>query len=259
MIRIDDILPEIRSSARRRTESTTLAAMNAEDLRSFIYKLVERDEARRSDLVDYFTDLVGAAEDRQGDLAHAMERSIGIRTSFLRMLLDVLEPALPLLAGSVVIESTKDQSSHEERTHHPILHGVELIDGEKEGSVSPGCFVRSGTSWWLVGMPPDGADDPALYRYAKLHHTGRRDDQRSWTINKLELASVADAARQIRDSEFRKILHRLHDRLLALQAEKVTDRSNEIMDAAKVLDAGLQAMGDAMAGLGNDGSFSRDS
>lgn len=238
MLNLETVLPEIQRAVDNRSESSTLASMDAEDLRTLIYKIVERQGA------DPFGRLARAASERHEGMDEARSHSVGIRAGILRNLLRVVRPALPALFGRIVTHTIYRDGSHDSVDHHALIGGVELLNYEKWGPVGE-YDVRSGCSWWIVSMRGERFGFADLDgRYARICHYGRRlrDTGAGTADNEIELVTADEAAKEIRDNQIEKIFRELHARLKSMTSKKVEHATDDLWRVANSLDAAMTAM-----------------
>lgn len=247
MITLDSVLPELERAVEERKESYALASMKPDELRDLIYKLVERQRVADLDPSRHFADLVATASERHSNMVSARAHSVAIRRAILDEILKVLTPALPSLLGSITIQTTQRPDQHEERKLHPLLCGFELINGEKQGPVGNAAYTRSGRSWWIVGLQPERPNDPITPRYAVARHFGKGDGKEGSSWSDVELVTSEEAASQIRDNQFEKILERIHERLVAMAGKKVKKTTDSLWRVLDLLEAALASMKDSGA------------
>lgn len=241
MIRsLESILPEIERAVQERRESSTLASMDAGDLRDLVYKLVEdRHRVTTLDATRHFDELVQLASERHADMQEAKEHSVAVRAEILRELLVVLEPVLPSLLGPIHI-STVYAFERQQVEDHQTLHGFPIFDGEKINRDN-GKQRRSGHSWWIVALPYISTrSDP---RYACVEHVGFRERSGVGSAqNKVEIVDCQDAGSQLQDRQIAKILRTLHSRIASLAGPKIQKTTDTLWRAANVMDEALETM-----------------
>lgn len=252
MIQLDQVLPELERAVHERVESKLLASMEPGDLRDIIYKLVEQRRSAAIDPQHQFAELVANASERHADLVEAREYSIAVRTELLRRLVETIRPAIGALLGPITVETQHHRDGHDERKDHPLLLGYELFDGLKKTVVgstqgrdgqSTQILAVSGRSWWLVALPGERLSECVSVRYASATHGGKLDEHGDGVSSMdLELVTAVQAAAQIRDQQFEKILKIIRHRLLSLVGPRVTKATDSIWRVANVLDSALAAM-----------------
>lgn len=218
MIPLDTLLPEIERAVTERVESKMLASMTEGELRDLVYKIVERQRTPTVDPIRHLAELVNAAKERHHDLVDAKEHSVNLRKAVLEDLLEHVQPALPALLGSIVVE-THHGGVEESRKHHPLLLGLELVAGRR-ASPNGTSQIYTGKSFWIVGLQPEALSDPIYGRYAIAYHHGKTSNGVGRTGFYLELISCAEAAEQIREDQFRAIVSKIVDRLLVAAGQK---------------------------------------
>ncbi len=256
MINLDAVLPDIERAVADRVESTTLSRLDVGELRDLVYQLVARQHTGHLDPSEHFSALVDLAAERHGDMVAALDHSVQIRTELLAEILSVLTVALPSLLGPIVVTTIHNLDGHEERTHHSLLQGFELLNGEKEGPLGRGTRVRSGQSWWIVASidNPMGVDAlggvDAQYAVARhsgcrYEHDGSSDNPNAHggiTQSEVHLVTTEEAATQIRDNQFEKLLGVIHARLVSLCGTKVSKATTGIWTLSEALHRALKAM-----------------
>ncbi len=238
MLNLEAVLPEIERAVDKRVESSTLASMDAAALRDLVYKLVAR---QGSDPSRHFAELIENASERHTDMESAREHSVTIRAKILRHLLQILEPVLPALFGTVVTRVITRPDDHDIAEPHSLLTGFELLNYEKWGPVGDR-EVRSGCSWWIVGLKGEGRRAGA--RYARVVHHGQRyeDVFDGSEENVFELVTSAEAAAEIRDNQIPKIVRGVHGRLISVSGKKIAEATDDLWKVTTMLDSALEAM-----------------
>jgi len=245
VIALDSVLPELERAVDERVECVALSKLNREELHDVIYKLVERSRIGSLDPSRYFEQLVERATERHADMIEAHEHSVAIRAKVLRHLLDVVRPALPALMSPIVIRTQRDEDqAFDEEQFHPHLLGCELLNAEKKGSRRrSGSFQPiTGRSWWLVALPTEDRLDPMVARYAVANHSGCRTSMGITRSLDLRLTTVEEAAAQIHDEQFVKLIKSLHERLIAITGPKGSRLTDGLWSVADSLDMALTAM-----------------
>ncbi len=252
MINLDAVLPDIEQAVADRVESTTLSRLDEGQLRDLVYQLVERQHTGHLDQSEHFSTLVNLAAERHADMRAALDHSVGIRTGILTQLLSVLGPALPSLLGPIVVETVHRPDDHDKHTRHRMLRGFELLNGEKDGPAGRGTLVRSGQSWWIVALVGDVTATEIDARYAVVRHSGCRHEHSGCppdcktdagvTHSKIELVTTDEAAKQIRDNRFEKLLRRISGRLVSLCGKKVSNATTGIWTVAQELEDALKTI-----------------
>lgn len=236
MINIEAVLPDIEHDVENRKESPTLASLSTADLRDLVYELVRRKLTSHLDPIEHFEALISLANDRHKNLGSAREHSRQVKAEVLAELLRQVRPALPVLLGPIVVRVDREPNDHEERTQHPLLVGVELLNGRKEGGVSPERSVVSGTSWWIVALADgDGHNFDARFaaarHYGHVHnHSGCEPGCSVGSIwgSEFSLVTPEQAAAEIRDNQFEKLIGEIHSRLVSVCGNKVVKTTDSM-------------------------------
>ena len=252
MINLDAVLPDIERAVADRVESMMLSRLDVGELRDLVYQLVAREHTGHLDPSEHFSALVNLASERHADMVAALDHSVRIRTEILTEILVVLRPALASLLGPIVVETIHNLEGHDERTHHPLLRGFELLDGKREGPLGQGNVVRSGQSWLIVALVGDSRATGIDARYAVARHSGSRHDHSGCpsdcqdpggiTLSQIEPVTTEQAARQIRDNQFEKLLGVIHARLVSLCGKKVSRATTELWTVAEALQSALETI-----------------
>lgn len=238
--------PALEHAVEKRREAAEIASMSEGDLRQLVYQLVEHYSRELGSPSLYLERLVQQAEDRRDESREATERSVTARESVLRQILEIIEPALPAMLGPVPAETWNEPGQHGHRTDHPLLRGFELLDGMRKSPQGHGRQLVSGRSWWIVALPPDGDEMVrTTARIAALDHGGELDTHREGqgqTYCDVTLVSLGQAAAQIRDDAFDKVLAAVIRRLRSVGSDGQKEIAARADAAADMLHVALRAM-----------------
>jgi len=239
------VLSALEHSVEKRRECDALIALDLGATRHLVYQLVEHYQRELATPSLYLGRLVQQAEDRRDTNREAIEMSIGAREAVLRRLLELLEPAMPALLGPVPAETWNEPGRHGERVDHPLLRGFELLDGMRKAPGGAGRQIVSGRSWWIVALVPDDESVRVTARIAALDHVGELDSHREGqgqTWCDVHLVTVAEAATQIRDDAFDKVLAACVRRLRSIASDGQKEIAARAEAAAETLHVALRAM-----------------
>lgn len=240
------LLPDLEHAVERKRELEAIAAFDKGDLKNLLYQIVEHYLRELGSPSTYLERLVLQSEDRREECREAVERSVGARESVLRSLLEIIQPSLPALLGPVPTETWNEPGRHGQRTDHPLLRGFELLDGMRKAPSGPGRVIVSGRSWWLVALPPDDAESERVTaRIAAMEHGGELDTHREGngqTFCDIQLVSIAEAAAQIRDDHFDKVIAAVVRRLRSVGSNAQKEITARADMAADTLHVALRAM-----------------
>jgi hypothetical protein len=242
------MLPEIEQAVERRVECKAVNDLDEGDLRQLVYAIVESYQRELGDPALYLERLVEQSDARRDEVEAATERSVSVREAVLRQLLEILGPAMPALLGPVPAETWNQSGQHEQRTDHPVLRGFELLDGMRKGPVGRGRFAITGRSWWIVALRPEDASTRCTARYAALEHTGEVDDHRGGQGHhccEVRLVSVAEAALEIRDDVFDKVIAAAIRRLRAVASDQQKFFAERADKGASMLQNALRVLKEA--------------
>lgn len=240
------LLPKLELAVDKRRESDALIALDLGETRQLVYQLVELRQRELADPDLYLRSLVQQAEDRRDENREAIERSVGAREAVLRHVFEIIEPALPSMLGPVPAETWNEPGRHGERVDHPLLRGFELLDGMRKAPGGNGRQIVSGRSWWLVALVPDSDELMRVTsRIAALDHGGELDTHREGqgqTYCDVVLVTIGEAAAQIRDDMFDKVLAAVIRRLRSVASDGQKEIAARSEAAADTLHIALRAM-----------------
>lgn len=240
MINLDALLPDLERAVHKRVESKALSGLDSGDLRDLVYKLVERSQQSALEPHRYFTELVEAAAQRFSDMHDARAHNVTLRVEMLRQLLRSLRPVLPALLSPMTVEVARYHSEDERRTYHPILWGLQILNGEKY-STADGVKTRKGRSFWIVAIPGEEITEAGDARYAIATHSGHAlDNGAGHQVNHFAITKIADIATELQDEQIVKVIRVIHERLVALtKSRKVEGTTDEHWRVATLLDKAL--------------------
>lgn len=239
------LLPDLEHAVERRRDAAALDTYGRAEIEQLLYQIVEHYVRELADPRIYLQRLVQQTEDRRDECTEATERSVQAREAVLRAVLEIIQPALPALLGPVPTETWNEPGRHGQRTDHPLLRGFELLDGMRKGPVGSGRVAVSGRSWWLVALEPDDPHVRVTARVAALDHVGELDTHREGngqTYCDIKLVTIADAASQIRDDMFDKLIAAVVRRLRSVSSNAQKDLAARADEAASMLHVALRAM-----------------
>ena len=242
------LLSALEYAVEKRRECEALNALNLGETKQLVYQLVEHHQRELADPATYLERLVQQTEDRRDTNREATELSIAAREAVLRRMLEILEPSMPSLLGPVPAETWNEPGRHGERVDHPLLRGFELLDGMRKAPGGAGRQIVSGRSWWIVALVPDDEQVRVTARFAALDHVGELDTHREGqgqTWCDVHLVPLAEAAAQIRDDVFDKVLAAALRRLRSVASDGQKEIAARAETAAETLHAAQAAMNGA--------------
>ncbi len=239
------VLPQIETAVEQRREAAALAGLDAAELRTLLYQLVEAYQRELADPALYLERLVTQARERRVETRDVADRAEYAREAVLSRLLELIAPALPAMLGPVPDDMWNEPGSHAQRHDHAVLRGFELIDGMRKGPIGRGRFAVSGRSWWIVALPPDDDQKPVHGKYAALDHGGEVDDHRTGqghTFCEVKPVTVGEAAQEIRDADFEQLLTSVLRRLRSVSSDGHVDLLERTETRITALQEALRAI-----------------